>query len=321
MKKGFLIAGAVLVFAGLALMIGAAAGVGFDFARLGTAEYETNTYTPGEGFHSIEIDTDESDIEFRTSEDGTCRVVCTELEKARHQVSVENGILKITRDDRREWSDRLMLFSNSQSVTVYLPLPSDGYESLNVVSGTGDVLIPGGFTFGSITVTGGTGEVTCNASASGTVRIGTSTGGIRMNSASAGSIELKVSTGKIQLGEIACRETLSVSVGTGKTLAEDVTCGSFVSEGSTGSLTLKNAAVSGNIRVRRSTGDIRLENCDAAEIEVRTTTGDVTGSLRSAKVFAVQTNTGSVRVPDTVTGGKCEIRTSTGDVRIEIAGS
>ena len=43
MKKGFLIAGAVLVFAGLALLIGAAASVGFDFAKLGAAEYETNT--------------------------------------------------------------------------------------------------------------------------------------------------------------------------------------------------------------------------------------------------------------------------------------
>ena len=319
MKKGFLIAGAILVFAGLALLIGAAASVGFDFAKLGAAEYETNTYTPGEAFDRVEIDTDETDIDFRLSEDGACRVVCTEPEKVGHRVSVENGTLKIARNDEREWSDRLVLFSNSQAMTVYLPRAR--YESLAIVNGTGDIQIPGAFSFGSIDVKTATGGVTCSASAEGTIRIGTSTGGIRIHNASAGNIELSVSSGRIYAGEIECRETVSASVVTGKTQMTDLVCRKLVSEGSTGDIVLKNVTASESFSLARRTGDVSFENCDAGEITVRTTTGDVTGSINSAKVFQVQTDTGSIRVPHTTAGGTCRIKTSTGDIRIDIAGS
>ena len=36
------------------------------------------------------------------------------------------------------------------------------------------------------------------------------------------------------------------------------------------------------------------------------------------KVFIVNTNTGNTDAPKTINGGKCEIRTSTGDIRITI---
>lgn len=42
------------------------------------------------------------------------------------------------------------------------------------------------------------------------------------------------------------------------------------------------------------------------------------GSLLSDKVFLMQTDTGEVDVPKTVTGGKCEIITDTGDIRIDV---
>ena len=51
---------------------------------------------------------------------------------------------------------------------------------------------------------------------------------------------------------------------------------------------------------------------------VETDTGDVTGSLLSDKVFITKSDTGSIDVPKTVTGGKCEITTDTGDIKIEI---
>ena len=49
-----------------------------------------------------------------------------------------------------------------------------------------------------------------------------------------------------------------------------------------------------------------------------TDTGDVRGSLLSEKVFIVNTDTGRKEVPDTITGGRCEITTDTGDVKITI---
>ena len=61
-----------------------------------------------------------------------------------------------------------------------------------------------------------------------------------------------------------------------------------------------------------------LDGCDAAEIFVKTDTGDVTGTLLSEKVFVTTTDTGKVEVPRSVSGGRCEITTDTGDIRISI---
>ena len=57
---------------------------------------------------------------------------------------------------------------------------------------------------------------------------------------------------------------------------------------------------------------------DAEELFIKTDTGDVTGTLLSAKEFVYETDTGRVKLPETTTGGKCEIITDTGDIHIEI---
>ena len=62
-----------------------------------------------------------------------------------------------------------------------------------------------------------------------------------------------------------------------------------------------------------------FKNCDAAELFVESDTGDVKGSLLTDKVFITESDTGRVNVPKTVTGGKCEIITNTGDIEIVIA--
>ena len=61
-----------------------------------------------------------------------------------------------------------------------------------------------------------------------------------------------------------------------------------------------------------------MKECDAAEIFVETDTGDVKGSLLSEKVFIPKSDTGDIKVPKTVTGGRCEITTDTGDIKIEL---
>ena len=68
------------------------------------------------------------------------------------------------------------------------------------------------------------------------------------------------------------------------------------------------------ISAERSTGNVNFENSDAAGICVKTSTGDVTGTLLTEKVFTAETSAGSISVPDTKTGGKCEITTSTGNI-------
>ena len=63
---------------------------------------------------------------------------------------------------------------------------------------------------------------------------------------------------------------------------------------------------------------MEFNNCDAETIYVNTDTGSVTGTLLTDKVFIIETDTGSVDVPKSITGGRCEITTDTGNIRITI---
>ena len=317
MKKGFIITAAVLLVVGLAVFAGAFISSGFNFSKMGSDSYVTNTYTVDKEFDRIDIDTSVTDITFKPSEDGKFRAVCSEeRDKVHHQVSVEDGTLKITVSDEREWFDYISFFSKSMSMTVYLP--EGRYESLRIDSSTGDVTIPGSFSFESIDIKVSTGDVSCSASAEGKVKIGASTGDITLGGISAEDVELSVSTGKIQADRVECGGRFSVGVSTGKAKLSDVTCKDFASDGSTGSLTLKNVVASGKFDIKRSTGDVTFDSSDAAEIAVKTSTGDVTGTLKSEKIFFADTRTGDVDVPRTTTGGKCEITTTTGDIEIKI---
>ena len=130
-------------------------------------------------------------------------------------------------------------------------------------------------------------------------------------------VEISVSTGDIHLANISA-DSISLSVSTGDTYLSYIACHSLTSTGSTGDAMLTRVTATEKMALNRSTGDIKLERCDAAEICIQTATGDVTGSLLSDKIFTVHTNTGRISVPDIHTGGRCEIRTSTGDIAFEI---
>lgn len=236
--KIWLLTAAGLVLAGCALFAGVMAARGWDFAGLSTVSYETNTHEIDVPFRGIALTTNTADIVLAQSEDGTCRVVCHEEADARHAVAVEQDVLTVTLDETGTWYDHIGLRFGAPRITVYLP--ETAYGALTVSESIGNVDVPGAFTFESVDITTGTGNVVFGAAAQETVTI------------------------------------------------------------------------------RTGTGSVRFDGADAAELFVTTGTGNVTGSLRSGKVFLAQSDTGDVEVPAATTGGRCKIRTGTGDIRIEI---
>ena len=290
---------------------------GFDLSKLDSSKYETKVYTADEAFDGIEIDASEEDIFVEPSEDGRTSIVCTEREKVMFAVSVKNGVLKIAEDDKRAWYDRLSILSRSLSVTVYLP--SDRFGSVKIDSDTGKVNIPGSFSFDSADIRASTGDVACSASADGMLSIKTSTGDIMLADAEAGQIELTVSTGSIDAASVGCGGAFTAHFGTGKARITDVSCESLVCGGSTGDIVLKNTVASDSFDINSGTGDVRFESCDAGRITVKTSTGSVTGTLQTEKVFIAKASAGKVDVPDTSSGGRCEITTSTGNIHIGLA--
>lgn len=292
-----LLLAAALVVLGIALMVWAMSGLGWDFLALSTTKYETKTHILNQEFDRIAIDTDTTDIQIRLAEDGQGKLVISQQEKIEHLVSVEDGMLRVALEDTRAWYDCITLFSFGESgITLYLP--EADYESLTMVLSSGDVTVSEEIYIGNVNIT-------------------TSTGDIRLDKLTADEIKLSVTTGDVTANSVTCLGDVQIAVSTGGVQLRGVWCENLISTGSTGDITLEDGTAK-TVSITRSTGDVRFKNADAGQIMVETDTGDVYGSVRTDKIFYVQTNTGDVNVPQSVTGGLCEITTSTGDIHITV---
>ncbi len=316
MTKYWWIVAISLVVLGAILCVVGFAAAGFDFGGLETVKYETNEYVIEKDFENLFVCAQTADVTFRPSGDEICRVVCYEQTRLQHEVSVEEGTLTVKYKNTRKWYEYLTFSFRTPTVTIYLP--EKEYNNLDVQVSTGDIMIGKEFDFSNVKVTGSTGDVSCYASVSESLDVKISTGDILLEGATVENAKLSTSTGDIFMRSIHSLGEISISVSTGDLKMEDVWCGNLFSSGSTGSVNLTRTFVSGKIDLKRSTGNVKLDACDASEISIRTTTGNVSGSLWTEKDFHASATTGSVRVPDTRTGGRCEINTSTGNIQIDL---
>lgn len=283
--RAFVITIAILVACGLAALV-----------VFNTETYETNSYVVDPDFTKISIQTNTANVSLALSEDGECKLVCYEPEKAGHCVVVEEDTLSIQIVDERKWYEHIGIIMENPKITVYLP--DSAYYALTIFEHTGDIDIPGDFSFDSMDISTTTGNINNYACVKESAKLNATTGNISVKGITAGSLYLSVSTGKVTV--------------------TDVTCQNFTTYGDTGDVHLKNVVTGEKLLVETDTGDVKFDGCDAAQIFVETDTGDVTGSLLSNKVFITETDTGSIKVPKTTTGGKCEISTDTGDIKISI---
>ncbi len=313
--KIWLTVASALVLTGVIIIGSVMTVFNWDFSKLSTSKFETNLHETSEVFTDISVNTDTADIAFLPSEDGKCWVECFENVKANHAVTVSDGTLFMNLENKRNWYDYIMNF-NSAKISVYLPKAE--YGTLSVKNSTGKVTVPEDFNFSSADIVVSTGNVSFSASASGLVNIKTTTGKIEVQNLTAGSMSLTSSTGRMSLTDVKCDGDINIKVSTGKTLLSAVSCKNLTAGGSTGNISLTGVLVSDKLKVNRNTGSITLDGSDAKEISIKTDTGSVKGTLLSEKIFFVETDTGRISVPKTTCGGKCEIKTDTGNVIISI---
>ena len=317
--KVWLIIAASLVLIGCVLFAGVMTTLRWDFTKLSTVKYETNTYEVSNAFEGISIDTDTADIEFALSDNGKCRVECHEEENAKHFVIVENEALIVELNDKRAVNDFIEYIGinfGSPKITIYLP--NAEYTTLLIHGDTSDVEIPKDFTFKNVDISLSIGDVDFCASAFESIKVKTSTGDICVKNISVGTLDLSVSTGKVTVSSVTCEGDIVVCVSTGEAYMTDIACKSVISSGNTGDISLDNVIAEEKFSIERSTGDVKFNSCDAAEIYVKTDTGDVNGTLLSDKVFVTETDTGNISVPNSIMGGRCEITTDTGDIKMDV---
>ena len=294
--KIWLIVAASLVLVGCIIFVGVMAVLKWDFRKLSTNKYETNTYEINEAFKQISVDTDTADIVFVPTEGETASVVCYEQKNLKHTVTVKDGTLVIKTVDTRKWYEYIGINFGSPKITVYIP--HGEYGALSVRTSTGDVNIPKGFSFKSIDVT-------------------LSTGDIKLGATVTEDIKINLSTGKTEIKGVSCKNLISDG-STGDIILNSVTVTDkiFV-ERDTGDVTLDNSFAS-EIVVLTDTGDLKLNRCDAKALNIETDTGDVSGHLLSGKVFVAESDTGKVKVPMPSGDNICKITTDTGDITFTV---
>ncbi len=292
--KIWLIAAAILVLVG-----GGMAAAGFSATEeLNTQTYQTTHLTLEGEFDCISVNVDIADVTFVLSEDETCKVECFEEINWKHEAKICDGTLVIESRDNRKWYEHIGISIRTPEITVYLP--EREYTALSIVTATGNISIPSGYHFETVSIQGSTSNIECYAPAE--------------------QIEICTTTGKITIGGLEA-ESLRCSSETGRIVMRDISCGELILKSSTGALELTGVIAGDHISAETKTGSITLENCDAGGIAVKTSTGNVKGTLLSEKIFITETSTGNVSVPKSTGGGKCEITTTTGNIEILQSGA
>ncbi|MBQ9070896.1 MAG: DUF4097 family beta strand repeat protein [Clostridia bacterium] len=295
MKKCLILATLLVILGGLTITM-TACSKNFNFNTLFGNSFEEKAVEVDGSFNSIEIHTDTADITLISSDDGKCRVVSNDRKKIEYSAISEDGALKIKSTDTRKWYERMFSFG-APTLTVYLP--KEEFASLIIDESTGNIKVTDNFNFA-------------------TLNIKVSTGNVILENITADSVSVETSTGKIDMKDTACTGEITLKVSTGDTYLHSVRCKNLTSTGNTGDISVTNVIAEGKFDIERSTGDVNFDSSDAAEIYVKTDTGNVKGTLLSDKVYIVSSDTGKIDVPKTITGGRCEISTNTGNIKISV---
>ena len=315
--KIWIISATALILMGCIIFSGVMTVFKWDFSRLATVKFETNNYEISEEYKNISVVTNTADIILKKSENSETSVVCYEQKNLKHTVEVNGEKLEIKVIDTRKWYEYIGITIGKKSrITVFLP--DTEYGSLFIKGNTGDVEISEVFEFESIDVSVTTGDIKNYAAADEKLKIKTTTGDIFAQNISAESMDFSVSTGDINIKNANSKDKINIKVSTGHAELTDVNCGNLETKGSTGDIYLKNVIASKKFHIERSTGNVKFDGCDATEIFIKTDTGHIKGGLLSEKVFIARSDTGKIDVPKTATGGRCEVETDTGDIKINI---
>ncbi len=318
MKKAkiiWLIVAGALMFVGFVGFVVAMSLNNWNFGMLSTQKYETHEYAIDESFTDIVIDSVISDVSFVPADIDDMRVVVDESDKIKYSVSVNGGVLEVKCEDTRKWFDFIGIFTNSPSLTVYMP--AGEYGKLFVHSNTGKIEISSKFGFQDAEIRTNTGNIEYYANTAEDIKINSDTGSVIVTDIVAKNIDIEVATGKINMRNCDFSGDARIEVSTGNMEITSVDCNNFITEGDTGKVYLNLVIAANRMDIERDTGDVIFTMCEAAQIHIETDTGDVDGSFLSDKTVIAHSDTGKVNVPAT-SGGRCEIETDTGDIRIEI---
>ncbi len=317
MKKStkiFLIVSAALIVLGVALM-----GIGYSFGgNLNRSRLKPVHHSIRGEFTSIDIALSSADVIISPSGDDKAYAVCMEDGKTYYNLKVENGILKLSETDRRNWFDNMGVFYGKRTVNLYLPKAE--YDDIKVLSASGDIACEkGDFTFKNAKLNSSSGEIKFGVKVLGDIKAATSSGDIEIKGSTPKSVGISTDSGEITLSGVVAGETVKADAKSGKIKLKDCKADNVNIKSNSGEIKMTDCNFSSVVNIKSTSGDIKLSYCDAAAFKLESNSGDVGGILLSNKIFNVKTNSGNVKLPDSVKdGGECEIKTKSGDIEFFI---
>lgn len=313
-KKIALIVAIVLIVSGIVVSLIAFFSVDFDAAKLTTPVYE-NTYTVDEEFSGISIKELDGDIRFMPAEDDICTIVCYEEENVFHTVDVVNDTLVIDKEDNRKWYEHIGFYTEETEMLVYLP--KDHYEKLEVSASSGDVVLTNEFVFDDADISLSSGSVDIGTNIKNSLKIETSSGNVNIINPSSENMNIKTSSGKVTIESVSVGN-IDVVTQSGDIYVKDAGSENMYLESSSGEVVMDSVVNVGDLEVVTQSGEVEMIESDAKSIYIKTSSGDVSGSLLSDKIFVCETDSGEVDVPISADGGRCEVKTSSGDIEFTI---
>ena len=308
-----------LIIALICLIVGALiVGVGFVIAKKSPPKVVTESYSYSidELPSKINIDVISSDVKICVTEGEEWRVEYKNTEKIFHTVKLADGVLTIEQEDTRKWYEHLWdFFTPELSVTLYMP--AQAYDSLSVLSTSGDINVAPEYTFSNVDLKVTSGDITMAALTTGALSVKTTSGDIAVSGNVGGGLKIECTSGDIGITG-GVNGKLEVFNTSGDIAIRNATPTSVTVSNTSGDMYLQNVVSRENFEIKNTSGDIELDHCDAASFELETLSGDIRASILSGKVFDCHTTSGSVNVPANGEGGTFKARGTSGDIRVTI---
>lgn len=273
-KKIAIIVAVSMIAVGMISSVSALAVMDFDFTKVDTMEWTTNTYTIEDDFENISIEGREAAVSLVPSEDGSCKVVCTENDKVYNEITVADNTLVIKRIDNSKWYDNIGVTWEQIEITVYLP--ETEYEILSIDNTSGRLEVPADFTFAEAEVENSSGSTSFMAEVKGALMVENTSGGVYVGETNVGSLSVKGSSGSAEVASVNAESDVEVSTTSGRIDIADIECANLTVENSSGSIHVTSVTASGNMDVKGTSGSTHITEADVK--------GDVSTSASSGSL-------------------------------------
>lgn len=306
-----------LVVIGTITAIAGLFALGFDMTRLSNLAPVTHTYVLDGEIKNISVEAVETSVKILPSEDEKAKVVSRESDKIYHRVNLTEETLSINRIDERKWYEFIgIIVDNDMELEIYLP--KRDYENLYINSVSGNIFIPKDFTFEEAEIKTVSGDTEFVAKVKKEFNVETVSGMVNVGNVASNELYISSISGRIDLKSIESEHSIGVKTVSGYISMEDISAKKITAESMSGRIAFDNVVAFDEIYAESISGSINLNKSDASTLKLKSTSGNIIGNLLSEKIFVADTVSGNITLPEVQKGGRCEVKTISGNIQISI---